>query len=355
MKKTKLTILAAGLSVLAASTVATAQTKPEAPEAKKPAKEATVKADKWDFVPEVVATVGDQKITKQEFIKDAQMFLAGKRMSAAQLPPQALKQLAPGILEGIIDKIAMLKIAEKAGFKPSKELVKTEFEKMMKNIPPQQKQQFDQMLKAQKMTAEQYAEKMSNDKFAQEGLAIDSWIQKDIISKVSITEKDLKEFYEKNKDQFKMPETIEASHILIKPENEKPEAKAAAKKKAEDILEKLTKGSESFEKLAEQESACPSGKKAKGSLGKFPRGQMVKEFEDAAFALEPGKLSGVVETKFGYHIIKVTGKEKEKEFPFDQVKAFIEQRMKTQKIQEAIKSAVTAEKKNMVVKTNLKK
>lgn len=357
MKKAKLTILAAGLSILAASTVATAQTKPEqiTPKVEDPAKDVGLKADKWDFLPEVVATVGNQKITKQAFIKDVEAIFANAPIPMKQVSQEMLKQAAPGIVGKMVDKMILLQLAEKAGIKPDKAMVKAEFDKMLKSMPPQQKEKFDKMLKAQKMTAAQYEEKMSNDKFAQEGMAIDKWIQEKIISKVSVSEKDLKEFYDKNKAQFKKPEMVEASHILIKPEKDTPEAKAAAKKKAEKILERLTKGGESFEKLAEQESACPSGKSNKGSLGKFARGQMVKEFEDAAFALEPGQLSKVVETKYGYHIIKVTGKEKEKQYPFDQVKAFIEQRLRSQKIQEAIKNAIAQEKTKLMVKINLKK
>jgi peptidyl-prolyl cis-trans isomerase C len=88
-----------------------------------------------------------------------------------------------------------------------------------------------------------------------------------------------------------MPEKIHCYHILIKTESE-----------AKNIKARLEKG-EKFGSIAQQISLCPSGKKG-GDLGSFTRGKMVKEFENAAFGLEKGQISGPVKTKFGYHIIK---------------------------------------------------
>ena len=88
-----------------------------------------------------------------------------------------------------------------------------------------------------------------------------------------------------------MPDKVHCAHILVKSEQE---AKA--------ILERLKKG-EKFSAIAKAVSRCPSGKRG-GDLGMFTRGKMVKEFENAAFALQKGEVSGVVKTKFGCHIIK---------------------------------------------------
>ncbi len=90
-----------------------------------------------------------------------------------------------------------------------------------------------------------------------------------------------------------MSETIEAKHILVEKEAE-----------AQDLIAKLNAG-ETFEALAKTFSKCPSGKDG-GNLGEFGRGQMVTAFEKAAFALEVGEVSGVVQTQFGYHLIKRT-------------------------------------------------
>jgi parvulin-like peptidyl-prolyl isomerase len=88
-----------------------------------------------------------------------------------------------------------------------------------------------------------------------------------------------------------MPNKVHCAHILVKTE-----------KQVKEILERLKKG-EKFSTIAKSVSLCPS-KKRGGDLGTFGRGQMVKEFEKAAFALEKGQISGIVKTQFGYHIIK---------------------------------------------------
>ena len=113
---------------------------------------------------------------------------------------------------------------------------------------------------------------------------------------------------------LQIQEWVRASHILIKPAdadtnvddqpNAKNEAKAAALVKAEDLLEQIKNGAD-FEALAKEHSSCASAAK-RGDLGFFPRGRMVASFEKAAFDLKVGQVSGIVETNFGYHIIKVT-------------------------------------------------
>jgi peptidyl-prolyl cis-trans isomerase C len=108
-----------------------------------------------------------------------------------------------------------------------------------------------------------------------------------------------------------MPEQVHARHILVKVD---PKAdatqKAAARKKIEDIQKQLKNG-EDFSELAKKASDCPSNAKG-GDVGYFGRGQMVKPFEDAAFSLKPGEVSGIVETEFGLHLIKVMDKKPEK-------------------------------------------
>jgi peptidyl-prolyl cis-trans isomerase C len=124
--------------------------------------------------------------------------------------------------------------------------------------------------------------------------------------KINVTEDDAKKYYDENAKQL---EQIRASHILIKPHLDDPnsdpnKAKAAAKAKAQDLLKQIKDGAD-FAELAKANSDCPSSKQG-GDLNFFGRGQMVPAFEEAAFALKTGQVSDIVETQFGYHIIKVT-------------------------------------------------
>ena len=122
--------------------------------------------------------------------------------------------------------------------------------------------------------------------------------------KIKIAEKEITDFYEKNKDKFTKPESVHARHILVSKTPEDKEKSLAEKKaKAEDLRKKLLGGAD-FADLAAKNSDCPS-KQAGGDLGTFNRGQMVKPFEDAAFSQEKNAIGPVVETDFGFHIIQV--------------------------------------------------
>ncbi len=135
---------------------------------------------------------------------------------------------------------------------------------------------------------------------------------------------------------FKKPEQLKASHILIKVSDSKDEAKKAeAKKKIEMAQERLKKG-EDFAVLAKEFSECPSSANG-GDLGYFSRGRMVKPFEDAAYALKVNETSDIVETSFGYHIIRLTEKKAQEIVDYENAKVNITRHLKQQKTQKKVK------------------
>ncbi len=315
--------------------------KPEAP---------TQTEDIWAFLPDVVATVGDKKITKEEFVKEALKVL---RIPPGQsIPSEYLKQMTPKIAQEMVDKEILLMLAEKAGVKPSSEMVFVEFDAMYASMPVKDKGIFDARLKEQGSSFEQYKKKIGNDPNAQQGIAIDKYLKNNILDKISVSDSDIENFYKEKSEMFKTPETVTASHILIKPENESAEAKAEAKIKAGKILAQVRKAPETFGAVAKTKSACPSGKD-KGNLGPFGRGQMVPEFDKVVFTLEQDKISDLVETQFGYHIIKVTDKKTAKPVPLEEVKSYIKQQLTNQKAQKAVKEVLDKEKEKLDVKINL--
>jgi peptidyl-prolyl cis-trans isomerase C len=152
-------------------------------------------------------------------------------------------------------------------------------------------------------------------------------------------EQEAHDFYDKNIERFKQAEQVKASHILIPLEEaDTEETKAGKKQKLEGILDQVRGGAD-FAALAQEHSSCPS-KTRGGDLGFFPRGQMVGEFEEVAFTLEVGQVSDVVETQFGYHIIKVTEKKAASTVPFDESKADITAFLDNQKQQQAVASYI---------------
>ena len=169
----------------------------------------------------------------------------------------------------------------------------------------------------------------------QRGLGYQKLMEARWAGKINVTEEDAKKYYSEKPKEFKRPEQVKASHILIKPDTAAPgtdpeEAKAKAKTKAQHLLKQIKEGAD-FATLAKANSGCPSAPKG-GDLGLFPKGQMVKSFDEAAFKLKVGQVSDIVETQYGYHIIKVTDRRDARVETFEQAKDSIIKRL-TQKKQ----------------------
>ena len=126
-------------------------------------------------------------------------------------------------------------------------------------------------------------------------------------AKVTPTDAEIREAYEQRKDTFNASEQVNAAHILIKSEGS-GEADAAARAKAEALAAKAKAPGADFARLANENTEDPSGKTTGGKLPPFAHGQMVPEFEQAAFSMAPGEIRGPIKTQFGYHIIKVDSK-----------------------------------------------
>lgn len=148
------------------------------------------------------------------------------------------------------------------------------------------------------------------------------------LKKVQVTEDEIKDYYEANPKKFEKGATVSAKHILV-------ETEEACK----DVLTQIESGAKTFEDAAKEYSTCPS-KERGGDLGEFGRGQMVKEFEDAAFAAEIGQIVGPVKTQFGAHLIKVEKKQDSSKAAFDEVRAQIYQQLMAEKQNDAYTAKV---------------
>jgi peptidyl-prolyl cis-trans isomerase C len=169
---------------------------------------------------------------------------------------------------------------------------------------------------------------------------ISELINQEIMSKAKVSEQEVKDYYNKHKEDFATTTQIRASHILVKTEDE-----------ANKVLERLKKG-EKFETLARELSLDKASAKHGGDLGFFGRGQMVPEFERAAASLKVGQISEPVKTQFGYHIIKVTGRKTGPILPFDRVKEVIAQKLAGEKQKEAFDKYIDEIRKNYTVTIN---
>jgi peptidyl-prolyl cis-trans isomerase D len=150
-----------------------------------------------------------------------------------------------------------------------------------------------------------------------------------IRTRTQVSAEDIQRSYEDNKQQYSTPEQVRASHILLKTEGKDD---ATVKKQAEDLLAKVKKGAD-FSKLATEFSEDDASKVKGGDLDFFGKGQMVPEFDKAAFSMKPGEISDLVKTQYGYHIIKLTEKKDATTKSLDEVRAQIEDQIKWDRAQ----------------------
>lgn len=192
---------------------------------------------------------------------------------------------------------------------------------------------YKKMLKGKNLTEERMRENIKNNIYLTE------YLKKQGILDPEIPEEDIKKYYDSNKKSFKRKESVEVSHILIKgDQGASPEEKEKARKKAEKIRREIREGKD-FAGMAKEHSddgTAPGG----GNLGFLNKGYMPREFDNAAFALEKGKISDIVETKHGYHIIKVTDKKPAGITPYEDVRDFIKKYMQEGKYKEKLAAHV---------------
>ena len=150
-----------------------------------------------------------------------------------------------------------------------------------------------------------------------------------VFAGVKVTEDEAKKYYEENGETFMSGESVNASHILVKTEDE-----------AKDILAKISAGEITFEDAAKQYSTCPSNANG-GNLGDFGRGQMVPEFDTAVFSMEVGAISDApVQTQFGYHLIKLNSKSESKKLEFSEVRDELFGMLENEKRRKAYESKI---------------
>ena len=287
-----------------------------------------------------VARVNGTAIDALELRRARKVLLRGQTVPAEQqavLDKQALEQLisaellyqAAAKLEiKDLDKQIDAKVAQgKARFKDEQE-----FKKAIKDLEMDEKDLRE---------------------YTRRDLLISHFVDTKFVSKTTVSDAEIRAFYDKNPDKFKRDETVKASHILIGADSK---ASADDRKKAREKAEKLKKelaGGADFAALAKANSTDPSSQQG-GDLGFFGKGQMVPAFEKAAFALKPGEISDVVETQFGYHIIKLTDRKPAATVEFKDAKAKIEEFLKGQKVNEAIQKYLTDARKTAKIEILLK-
>lgn len=277
---------------------------------------------------------GDAAKVNGAVITNAQVEQAVKTLMerfGGQLPAEQMAGIKPILrkqaLESLINQQLLVQEADREVIQPDEKKIDAQMKDIAGRVP--EGTSFKELLASMRITEAQLRQDIGRD------LKIEALLDKKVPQTQKASDKEIKEFYRDNPEEFKTPERVKASHILIKVEpGDSADERAKKKLKAEELRGRIKKG-EDFAKLAQENSECPS-KSQGGDLGYFARGSMVKPFEDAAFGMKAGQISDVVETQFGYHVIKVTGREEAGVTTFEKAKDKVAEFLNHQKRQGAV-------------------
>ncbi|MEK6645333.1 MAG: peptidylprolyl isomerase [Candidatus Firestonebacteria bacterium] len=203
-----------------------------------------------------------------------------------------LQELKKEMLNRMIDERLIIQEAKKQNVELSKGETETQLKEMKSRFPDEAT--FDEALRRENLTLEVYKERLKENIMAQK------LVSKSVSAKIAVTDKEVKEYYDKKKNEFKESLKMKVRHILIKITN----TEDVAYNKAKEILGKIKNGDD-FSKIAKEYSDDETTKEIGGDLGIIKKGDMIKEFDDAAFSLSSGEVSSIIKTPLGLHIIKV--------------------------------------------------
>jgi len=263
----------------------------------------------------LAAVVNGTEISRETVELDLERFKEQLLSSGRIVSDADNGELREIVLDGLINRELLFQESEKSGFRVTEDQVEERI----------------QTIKSQFSDESQYSDALAMENITEEnlrtdilvGLSIQQLLEAEIFPQVTVSDEEIREFYNANQNQFRQPEMVQASHILIllSPDAD-GKTRTAALAKIGEVQARLQKG-EDFADLAREYSEGPSNAQG-GDLGFFGRGQMVPPFEEAAFSLDIGQTSDVVETEYGLHLIKVYDKTAEETLALDTVEGDIE-------------------------------
>ncbi|WP_026694550.1 peptidylprolyl isomerase [Peribacillus kribbensis] len=260
--------------------------------------------------------------------KDKAASVNGDNITKQELYDKLYKQNGAAMLNSLITEKMVKMEADKKNVKVSSKEVDAELKKLEAQYGG------EDALKSQLANSGLTADDLKGD------LKVNLEIKKLMAPDIKVTDQEMKDYFNQNKDSFAQAEQVKASHILVKD-----------KKTADEVKKKLDEGG-SFEELAKKYSTDTTKDKG-GDLGYFSKGKMTKAFEDKAFSLKKGEISDPVKTEYGYHIIKVVDHKAAKPAVFEDHKEAIKQAVIDQKVQSTYDSWLEKTKKKYKIKNYL--
>lgn len=313
----------------------------------------------------VLVSIGDFKIRESDVEPRLQEILQGSASRSSGMMQQMMIRAVyrPRIIESMVNQWlqenVMPKDAEKAGVFVTEKDLDEELEKIVQKAMSREgwtREQLDQKIQEQGKTLQDLLDETKANPDFYKSLLLDRILQKKFAEKLIVTPDDVKQYYgEHLADQFTQAEQVRASHILVKTADRGPagqmvplsdEKQAVAKEKIEQILIEAKKPDADFAALAKKYSEGPSAPGG-GDLDFFAKDKMVPEFAEAAFAMQPGQISDIVKSQFGYHIIKVTDRKPAEVTSFAEAKDQIESHLVSQKKEKAVEEYLEELKKQV--------
>jgi peptidyl-prolyl cis-trans isomerase C len=274
--------------------------------------------------------VGIRAVTLDAAINN---FVENQKMLGVDVKEEDKEKLKKDILEELVSAELLYQESKRASLGDLSKEINDQFENIKKGFKSEE--EFSKVLKDRGITEKDLKEDI------EKGIYIKTFLEKDVYANIAVSDEEKKSEYENNKDKLDVPEQVKASHILIRVVQDAGDSDKAKAKEKIDALRQRALSGEDFAKLATENSedgSAPTG----GDLGYFGKGNMIKPFEDAAFSLEVGQVSPVVETQFGYHLIKVTDKKPAHKLSYEEVEEgltkFLINRHREEKLRELVDS-----------------
>jgi parvulin-like peptidyl-prolyl isomerase len=275
-----------------------------------------------------VVTVNGKTLSTGDLQKESQALMAQVARQARPeqgMPSEA--QIRQQALVNMVNKQLLLQAVAERKIKVGDDEIKKTIDDVMKNVPPGQT--LEDVLKHAGLDQKEFTQQITDSLSIQKLIAEETKV-------IVVTDEDAGKYYTDHPEIFKRGETVSARHILIMfAPGDDDAKKAEKKKKLSDIRDRIVKG-EDFAKVCAETSEDPGSKNNGGLYENFPRGQMVPPFDNAAFTQKIGEIGPVIETSFGYHIIKVEKHSDGSAAPLAEVKDRLKTFLDGQKKQEFV-------------------
>jgi len=275
-----------------------------------------------DSFPEIVAKVNGLEISKTELLRRVDALKA--QIPPSEVPPDFYRR----VLDELIGFELLYQAVEAKNLAPTEAEIESEFENQSEGFGGPAA--FAKALAKQGISPAQVKLDLKKE------IGIQRMVERDIVPEVTVTEEEKRTFYDGNPDEMQESPEFRVAHILIQvAEDATPEVKEAARKKTSSLRSMIEMGQD-FGNLAGRNSGDPGSKDNGGELPWMSKGQAVPPFETAAMALDIGELSDVVETQFGFHILKLLERRGGELIPYEEVQARIEEYLKRMNLQKRL-------------------